>query len=128
MKLGRRIYYDKIHGTPLVNTGEHEGGITRNTIEQDIKTYYILSERVRDSFDFIDLDFGQFSQDFVECIGYRVNPQTSEIEFSYPNSSETNPSEPVYQKSLSEEVQELKTAQATTDSTLLELMESILLT
>lgn len=128
MKIGRKIYYDLSTGNVLVNTGERQGGVRPTTVEEDIQVYSVLSERNRDSFDVIELAFGQYAQDFAECNGYRINTETNQLEFSYPDPNNPEPTEPVFQRPLSEEVQELKIAQAVTDSTLLELMESILLT
>lgn len=129
MKIGRRIYYEIATGNVFLDTGEKEGSVRQTTVEQDIVAYSVLSERNLDSFDVLELTFGQYAQDFIECNGYRVNPETKQIEFTYSDTNNPEEStEPVFQKPLSEEVQELKAAQAATDSTLLELMESILLT
>lgn len=104
MKIGRRIYYDKTTGNVLVDTGERQGYVVPTTIEYDIQVYKILSERNRDTFDYIELEYGQYAQDFAECNGYRVNPATKEIEFSYPDSNDEESQQPVYQPSLSESV------------------------
>lgn len=126
MKIGRRIYYVKTSGDVIVDTGERQGSVIPTTIDQDIATYKALSERNRDTFDYIELEYGQYAQDFAESNGYRVNPETKELEFSYPDPSEPEtPQE--YRKPLSQEVEELKLAQTETDSTILELTEMILL-
>lgn len=125
-QIGRKIFYDVSTGDVLVNTGEKVGNVIETTLEQDIQSYSILTERTRHSFDVLDLPFGAYSQDFAECNDIRINPNTKAIEFSYPDP--TNPEAPsVFQKPLSVEVEELKIAQAATDTTLLELMETILL-
>lgn len=108
MEIGRRIYFCKLTGNVLVTTGEYKGVVVPTTIEQDIQMYKELSERNPESFDVIELEFGQYAQDFAECNGYRVNPETKEIEFSYPDPDDPEPQEPVYQKPLSEEVKVLK--------------------
>ncbi|CDX01311.1 Hypothetical protein DPCES_1424 [Desulfitobacterium hafniense] len=122
MKIGRKIYYDLQTGNIIVNTGDRQGSVIPTTIEQDVLSYTSLSERNRDTFDYIELEYGQYSQDFAECNGYRVNPVTLELEFSYPDPE--NPEEPpVYRPPLSEEVASLWQAQAETNTTMLELME-----
>ena len=109
MKIGRRIYYDVATGNVIVDTGERQGFVKPTTVEQDIQTYQALSERNPETFDYIELEYGQYTQDFAACNGYRVNPETREIEFSYPDPSE--PEAPlVYQKPLSEEIAETKQA------------------
>lgn len=102
MKIGARIYYEIETGNVIVNTGERQGSVVPTTVEQDIQTYKALSERNRDTFDYIELEYGQYAQDFAESNGYRVNPETKELEFSFPNPNEEEPQELVYQKPLSE--------------------------
>lgn len=101
MKIGRRIYFDKQTGNVLVDTGERQGFVKPTTIEQDIQAYKALSERNDDTFDYIELEFGQYAADFAVCNGYRVNPETKQLEFSYPDPSGINP-EPTYQEPLSD--------------------------
>ncbi len=125
MQIGRRIYYDKFTGEVLVDTGEREGDVIETTVEQDILTFKTLTERNIESFDSVQLEYGQHSQDFRECNGYRVNPETKELEFSYPDVGETEPQEPVYRKPLSEEVKELKARQNSAEDALLTLLASI---
>lgn len=108
--IGRRIYYDKATGNVLVDTGERVGFVVPTTVEQDIQTFKALSERNSDTFDYIELEYGQYAQDFAICNGFRVNPETKQLEFSYPDPNEPEPQEPVYRKSLSEEVAETKQA------------------
>ena len=126
MKIGRRIYYDIATGNVILDTGERQGLVVATTVEQDIATYKALSERNSDTYDVLELEYGQYQQDFAESNGYRVNTETLELEFTYPDPNEPEaPQE--FRKPLSEEVEELKVAQSTTDSTLLDFMETILL-
>lgn len=116
MKIGRKIYYDKATGDILVDIGERQGSVISTSEEQDIQNYKALSERNRETFDVIELEYGQYRQDFAECNGYRINPETKVLEFSYPDPNEEEPQEPVYQKPLSEEVEYLKTELEVTQS------------
>lgn len=110
MKIGSRIYYDRANGEVIEQTSQREGLVKHTTIEQDIITYKSLSERNRETFDYIELEYGQYAQDFAECNGYKVNPETKELEFSYPDPNEAESQEPVYQKPLSEQVREQESA------------------
>lgn len=112
-------------GNTIVDIGEREGLVVATTTEQDIEIFTELSERNRDTFDVLELDFGAYSQDFAECNGYRINVETKTLEFSYPDPNEPNIEQP-YQAPLSEKVKKLELAQSVTDTTLLELMESLL--
>lgn len=104
--IGRKIYYDKITGEVLVDTGE--GSIIETTEEQDIARFVALSNRNRDTFDVIQLAYGQYREDFMQCINYRVNPENRELEFSYPDPNATVPQEPVYVKPLTGQISELE--------------------
>lgn len=106
-RTGRRIYYDVITGDLITDTGEKYGSVKITTIEQDILSFKSLSERNRETFDVLELPYGAYAQDFATCNGYRVNPETKGLEFIYPDPNEPE-AEPVYQKPLSEQIEELE--------------------
>lgn len=108
MRIGRKIYWDKATGNVLVDTGERSGSVRETTQEEDFAAYQALAERVPDTVGCLQLEYGQYARDFADCNGYRVNPDTLELEFSYPGPGETESTEPVYRKPLSVEVDELK--------------------
>lgn len=103
MQIGRRIYFDKSTGDVLVDTGNRQGSVTETTVEQDIEVYEELAERVRASYDYINLEYDQYAQDFAESNGYRVNPATKTLVFSYPDPNEPEIEQP-YQAPLSEQI------------------------
>lgn len=103
-RVGSKIYYDVNTGIVLVYTSEYEGTYTPATIEQDIETFSDLSNRNRESFDLIQLEYGQYRQEFILSQGdFRVVPETKELEFSYPDPNEPEVPQP-YQPPLSEVV------------------------
>ena len=108
INVGKRIYYDKITGEVILNTGDKQGVVIPMTAEQEIASYTALSERNRETFDVLELDYGEYARYFAETNGYRINPDTKQIEFSYPDPNEVEPSEPIYQEPLSAEVKLLK--------------------
>ena len=105
----RRIFYDRTTGERIQEIGRN-GDFILPTVEQDIETFSSLSERNRDTFDVIDLEFNQYIQDFTEATGYRVNPDTKELEFSYSDPNEPE-APPVFVKPLTEQITELKVEQ-----------------
>lgn len=111
LQIGRRIYYELATGNIIVDTGERMGSVIETTVQQDYESYTTLAERVPATVGMIQLYYGQFAQDFATCNGYRVNPTTQVLEFSYPDPN-IPPTPPVYQKPLTEEVSELKDQQA----------------
>jgi hypothetical protein len=102
MQIGRRLYYDKFTGEILVDTGERSGNVIETTKEYDISVHNILSERDVNSYDVIELNYGEYKQDFLKSNVFRINPETKVVEFSYPNPE----NEIVYEKSLSSRLDE----------------------
>lgn len=112
----RRIFYDLQSGEIIQEIGR-EVFYVIPTIEQDISAYKALFERNRDTFDVLELPFGEYAQDFVESNGYRVNVETKTLEFNYPDPNEPE-APPVYEKALSTQIKELETK---TDQAVMEL-------
>jgi hypothetical protein len=83
MQIGRRIYYEVATGNVIVETSERQGAVVATTIEQDIEIYTALSERNRDTFGVSELSFGEHAEQLATASGYRVNPETKELEFIY---------------------------------------------
>ncbi|WP_197716124.1 hypothetical protein [Priestia endophytica] len=112
MDIGRKVYYDKATGNVILDTGERSGNVRPTTVAKDIASYSVLSQRNKDSFGVIELAFGQYSQDFMQSTGYRVNPQTKIIEFTYTDSGESTPNEPTpepaYTAPLTEQIANLE--------------------
>ncbi|MFE4713972.1 hypothetical protein ACFRAM_24315 [Paenibacillus sp. NPDC056722] len=106
MEIGRKIYYEKDTGNFIVDTGERSGDVVKTTWEQDFKTYKALAERVEKTVGVIELKYGAYKQDFMECSSYRVNIKTKDLEFSYPDPSSDleHPQEPMYQRPLTDRI------------------------
>ncbi|MBB6689862.1 hypothetical protein H7B90_00460 [Cohnella xylanilytica] len=126
MRFGRRIYYEKETGNVIHDTGERFGDVIETTLEQDFRAYISLAERVPETVGMLQLDYGQYSQDFMECSGYRVDVSGNEpkLVFSYPDGTEES-EEPVYQPPLSEQVMILKTTVAEQQQTIDDLTLAI---
>jgi hypothetical protein len=78
MQIGRKIYYDKITGNILVDTGERQGNVVETTVEQDFQTYLVLSERVPETVGVIQLSYGQFANEFAQY-QLRIDPATNNL-------------------------------------------------
>ena len=117
MNVGRTIFFDRASGDIIVDTQEKLGSASFRDVSYYLTRYTRLIELERDSFDFIELEYGQYAQDFAECNGYRVNPGTKELEFSYPDPNEPE-QPPVFQKALSEQIKDLELK---TDEAIMEL-------
>lgn len=86
-KLGKRIYYLKNSGQVIMDTGDIVSSlpITIRTKEEDFSIYTELAKYDYEEVDFIDLDFGEYAKEFVDCISYRINPETETLEFLFNN-------------------------------------------
>ena len=105
MNIGRKIYYELSTGNIVCDTGERSGSVIPTTVEQDFAAYSALTNRVPSSVGYKQLTYGQYAQDFAQCNGYRVDPVTLEVLFSYPDPNAPEES-PVYHKSLTEQIAE----------------------
>ncbi|MNB67239.1 hypothetical protein D3C81_309240 [compost metagenome] len=109
MEIGRKIYYEKNTGNVIVDTGERSGMVVETTIEQDFELFTALAERVHETVGVLQLEYGQFSEDFAQSNGFRVNLETGKLEFSYRGNQPTDPEEsPVYQAPLTQRVATLE--------------------
>ncbi|WP_086074339.1 hypothetical protein [Paenibacillus camerounensis] len=92
MNIGRRIYYDEVTGEIIQETGERSGDVIITTVDQDFIFYSKLSKRVRETVGYLELEFGDYTDDFRE--GHLVGINTAERTplFSYPdfNKSQKN--------------------------------------
>ena len=81
--LGKRIYYLKVDGRVILDTGEAEGWVNPTTSEDDWRIYAELSKYNKSEVDYIELQFGEYKTEFAECTSYRVNVDTKQLEFDY---------------------------------------------
>lgn len=81
--IGKRIYYLKVDGRVILDTGEAEGWVNKTTTEDDWRIYSELQKYNKTEVDFIELQFGEFKTEFAECTSYRVNVDNKQIEFDY---------------------------------------------
>ena len=64
MQIGHKIYYDKLTGKVLVDSGEREGTVINTTMEEDFQNYSELQGISQDSVGIIQLDYGYLSNNF----------------------------------------------------------------
>lgn len=83
MQIGRKIYFDKFTGNILVEIGERIGGVRDTTQDEDFASYSNLQGRTIESVGVLQLEYGQYSEQFQNCYGYSVNPETNKIVFNF---------------------------------------------
>lgn len=108
MNIGRKLFYDLQTGDVIFDTGERSGNVVELTDDEWIERIEALNVRVRDTFGTIELDYGDFAQDFAGCNGYKVDVASGALVFSYPDPSAPD-APPVYQPPLSVKVAEQET-------------------
>jgi hypothetical protein len=123
MNIPRKIYYELANGNVIVDTGERSGDVVETTTEQDFASYAALAARIPEAVGFLQLEYGQYAEDFATCNGYRIDPDTEKVLFSYPDSTEPG-LPPVYQRPLSETVAAMETENTALKLALAELAET----
>lgn len=130
MNLGMIIFYDNKTGEVLVNTGEYKDAKIKRTISQLIDIYEPLKQRSRDSFDYIELDYGQHKEEFSKMSGYRINTKDKSIIFSYEASDGTvvETDKPLIDKivELQKELESTKDEVFATQNAIIELSDIML--
>jgi hypothetical protein len=76
--VGRKIYYDKLTGNVLVDTGEMSGDVRETTIEEDFAVYTVLSGRNPSTVGCLRIPYGQDRDKFARY-AYHVDPATEKI-------------------------------------------------
>ncbi|EEA86051.1 hypothetical protein [Peptacetobacter hiranonis] len=104
--IGKRIYYLKVDGRVILDTGEAEGWVNPTTSEDDWIIYSELSKYNKSEVDFMELQFGEFKTEFAECTSYHVDVAKKEIVFEYRE--KPNPPEIPQTPSLHERVEKLE--------------------
>lgn len=117
--IGRRIYFLKIDGRVVLNTGEAEGGVNPTTVEQDWEIYSELKKYTKESVDCIELEYGEFRTEFGECTSYKIDVNNKNIIFDY--TPIPKPNMPPATPTLMERVEKLEKINEEQDALLLEL-------
>lgn len=109
MFVNKRIYYDVKTGTVIQITGDYNdtGLFHKPSVSDDILSYSTLRDRVRDTFDVIELERNQFADEFSKAISVRVELKTKQLVFQFKPSDQE---ELEKQKSLDERVTVLEGA------------------
>jgi hypothetical protein len=83
MNIGRRIYFEKTNGIVICDKGEMAGDVVETTIEQDKEIIPILNLIDPEQLGVLQLAFGEYSQEFITCKGYKIDPISLEPVFMY---------------------------------------------
>ncbi|WII36906.1 hypothetical protein [Paenibacillus thiaminolyticus] len=124
MEIGRKIFYELSTGNVIFVREEMSGNVIESTIDQDFDSFSALAGYNRHAVNVIQLEYGQYAEDFATCSGYRVNPATKQLEFSYPEPGAPEPQPPAYRPPLSEQLEQTNARVADLELTLAELVSS----
>lgn len=125
MNIGKRVYFDTKTGEIILNVGERSGWVVQTTIEDDIRAFKALSERNRDTFDFLEFEYGAHREQ--ESIGgyiVGVELETKSLIFEYSTPDEQPPV--VTTENPFDSIRELKEENTTIKASMAELAELVL--
>lgn len=103
LEVGRRIYFAKDTGIFILDTGDYAGYDQESVpdLERDYANNPELKVHPIEKIDFIDLNYGQYHEEFMTCRSFRVNIDTRTLEFKYRD-------EDGYQEPLTDQLAKLK--------------------
>lgn len=81
MQIGRKIYYEKTNGVVIWDKGEMEGDVRETTFEEDCTVIPVLTLIDSNQLGILQLNFGDYQEEFLTCRGYRINPINNLPEF-----------------------------------------------
>ena len=85
MPVGRKLYYELATGDVILITPEKHSEFAINTTkEQDFQMYDVLHGRNPMTIGVIQLEYGQYREEFQLASSVKVNSQTKDILFNYP--------------------------------------------
>ena len=119
--IGKRIYYDNRNGEVLAIVGERSGHVRPTTVEEDVESFPKLQERNRETFDHLDLEYGQYKDDFERATSIAVDLDTKEVVFNFAEIDE----EPIYQEPLTEKVERLEKEKENLEKTVSALGQAV---
>lgn len=90
MFVNKRVYYDVKTGNVIQITGDYNdtGLYHKPSVDDDVLSYTNLRDRVRDTFDVIELERNQFADEFSKAISVRVDLKTKQLVFEFKPSDQ----------------------------------------
>lgn len=91
MKIGSKLYYEKSTGMPILLTHEQNSQFARETTrEQDFMIYSELMGRNPETVEMLQLEYGQHRGDFEKASFFKVDLETKEVLFEFPEFARTH--------------------------------------
>lgn len=79
MNVGRKIYYEIATGNVILDTGERKGSVVPTTKEHDFSVYPVLIGKNINDYDYLELNYGERGNEFINYGSLKVNPITKEL-------------------------------------------------
>lgn len=126
MNIGTKVYYEKLTGNVAIAIGERSGHVVETTQDDDFATYKTLSDRVPETMNMIQLEYGAYYDDYSEGgIITQIDLETFEPLFTYPDPVDPEtPQEP--RPALSKQVDQLAAESNANQLALMELHMMVL--
>ena len=78
-QIGRRVYYNKLTGEILTDTGEREGEVVETTIDDDFNFFPGLTGRTLNDTGVIELEYGELRERIEGRESWRVDIGSSQL-------------------------------------------------
>lgn len=83
--IGKKIYYELLTGDVILIVPEKSGlNSTNTTKEQDFQMYDVLQARNPEQIGIIQLEYDQFQEDFQRAKSVKVDLETNDLLFEFP--------------------------------------------
>lgn len=108
MKLGTKIYYEKLTGNVIFTRGDMQGFVKESSFDEDYEMYSDLKKYEKNKIDLIELEYGKLSDELTKnkANSYKVDVsgEPHKLVYEYINFDTGEPAEPP--KSLEELISE----------------------
>lgn len=98
MKLGTKIYYEKLTGNIIFTRGDMQGFVVESTFDEDYENYVDLKKYDKDKIGYLNLEYGQLGQLLKEhkANSYKVDvsSQPHKLIFEWIDYETGKPAEP----------------------------------
>jgi len=109
-EIGQKVFYENDTGNILIVHPSVRGDeiyVKDRTLDEIINLYPVLKNRGRNTFDVVELEYGQFDEDFAQSSERWVDPLTKQLKFAYHDPSAPE-QPPVFRTPLTVEIDSLK--------------------
>lgn len=112
IQIGVMIFYEADTGRVITHipAQQYPEQFPVRTVEDTIQNYPLLRDRDPATYGVIQLEYGQYQEDFMSASSFQVDPATKKLLFTYPDPNGPGAPQPAPQPPLTEKVKQLEQA------------------